>query len=86
MAAITADQVVSEGSLVSAFEGIPQRVKLTTQSTSDTYQHPVGVSAWAIKPGVADTFSVTYSSSTRTFTITSAAGGDVLYFFIWPTK
>ena len=85
MAAITATSTITEGASVLKFSGAPQSILLTAVDASDTYVHPVGVSAWAITDTTTGAFNVSYAPSTRTFTIVQVGGGT-FKLLIWPAK
>lgn len=90
MAAITpaAGATVLHGTTVNEFgRGVPAFIPLTFASNSDTYTHPVGVITWACIPDTTDTQTVSYTASTRTFSLTSIAGaGKTITLLIWQAK
>ena len=92
MAALTSSNatVFREGAEVGKFSTTPVVMRFTLSSSSDTYQHPVGVKAWACIPtptGTTDLQLVSYAASTRTFTISSVTGTSrTIDLIIWPER
>lgn len=92
MAALTEANatVFREGAEVLKYSTAPIVMRFTLSSSSDTYVHPVGVSAWSIIPtptGTTDLMYVSYAASTRTFTFSAVTGTSrTVDLIIWPSK
>lgn len=91
MAALTIPtngSITLSGSEVNKYgQGVPAVVTLTLASATDTYTHPVGVSAWAMVGDPTDLHNVTFAPNTRVFSIVSVSGtARTLTLLIWQAK